>query len=146
MIVATNKPIRDYLAVFDLRAIFIAPNGDVRVGLDPGVTYAAFWTGRRDAHRVARRARSTVPIDIPAAAQQLGIPLTDHAEAVTRARAAVVRINAVLAAAHNRGDLRFFNNEFRRRRMEAQAAGEQLRGAHGEYVHLCPADDEPENS
>ena len=52
MMVATNKPIRDYLVVFDLRAIFIAPNGDVRVGLDPGVAYAAWWTGRRDAHRV----------------------------------------------------------------------------------------------
>ena len=78
----TTKPVRDYLAAFDLRAVFVAPDGDVRVGLDPGVAYAAWWTGRRDAHRVARRARSTVPIDILAAAAQLDIPLTEHAMAM----------------------------------------------------------------
>jgi hypothetical protein len=81
------------------------------------------WAGRRDAHRVARRARSTLPVDIVAAAQQLDIPLTDHAVAMARAKVAVVRINAVLAAAHDRGDLKFFNNEFHRRRMAARAVG-----------------------
>ena len=122
----TSKQVRDYLAAFDLRAVFVAPDGDVRVGLDPGVADAAWWTGRRDAHRVARRARSTVPIDILAAAAQLGIPLTEHDEAVARARAAVARINATLAAAHDRGDLQFFNSEFRRRRAAARAAGERF--------------------
>ena len=58
-----------------------------------------------------------MPVDIPAAAAQLGIPLTEHDDAVARARAAVTRINAVLAAAHDRGDLQFFNSEFRRRRL-----------------------------
>ena len=122
----TTKPVRDYLAAFDLRAVFVAPGGDVRVGLDSGVADSAWWTGRRDAHRVARRARSTVPIDIPAATAQLGILLTEHDEAVARARAAVTRINATLAAAHARGDLRFFNSEFRRRRAAARAAGVSL--------------------
>ena len=122
----TSKKVRDYLATFDVRAIFVAPNGDVRVGLDPGVAYAAWWTGRRDAHRVARRARGMVPIDIPAAAVQLGIPLTEHATAMPRARAAVVRINAVLAAAHDRGDLKFFNSEYHRRCVAARAAGERF--------------------
>ena len=42
---------------------------------------------------------------------------------MARARAAVTRINAVLNAAHDRGDLKFFNAEFRRRRMAARAAG-----------------------
>ena len=46
--------------------------------------------------------------------------LTEHDEAMARARAAVTRINAVLAAAHDRGDLKFFNAEFRRRRMAAE--------------------------
>ena len=63
-----------------------------------------------------------VPVDIVAAAAQLGIAHA-HDEAVTRARAAVARINAVLNAAHDRGDLKFFNSEFRRRRMAARAAG-----------------------
>ena len=89
----TTKPVRDYLAAFDLRAVFVAPAGDVRVGLDPGVADAAWWTGWRDAHRVARRARSTVPVDIVAAARQLDIPLTEHAACMTRARAAVARIS-----------------------------------------------------
>ena len=64
-----------------------------------------------------------MPVDIPASAAQLGIPLTEHDIAVTRARAAVTRINTVLAAAHDRGELKFFNRKFSRRRMEAQAAG-----------------------
>lgn len=122
----TSKRVRDYLATFDVRAIFVAPNGDVRVGLDPGVALAAWWTGRRDAHRVARRARGMAPVDIPAAAAQLGIPLTEHAVATARARAAVTRISVVLAAAHDRGDLKFFNSEFRRRRTAARAAGERF--------------------
>jgi hypothetical protein len=53
----------------------------------------------------------------------LGIPLTDHATAVTRARAAVSRISAALDEAHSHGDLKFFNREFHRRRMAARAAG-----------------------
>lgn len=64
-----------------------------------------------------------MPVDIVHAAAQLGIRLTDHAVAMARARAAVLRINAVLAAAHASGDLKFFNAEFRRRRTAARAAG-----------------------
>ncbi len=64
-----------------------------------------------------------MPIDIVAAAQQLGIALTEHEEAVARARAAVIRINAMLNEAHARGDLKFFNAEFHRRRVAARAVG-----------------------
>ena len=122
----TTKPVRDYLAAFDLRAVFVAPAGDVRVGLDPGVADAAWWTGWRDAHRVARRAAHMKTTDILAAAADLDIAVTPHARAMARAQAAVGRIDARLAEAQANGDLRFFNSEFKRRRLEAAAAGQHF--------------------
>ena len=110
----TPKPVRDYLAAFDLRAVFITCDGDVRVGLDPDAE-AAWWTTRRDAHRVADGAKAMKQPDIVAAARELDIPLTEHRVAIARARAAVERISAVFSAAQSTGGLRFFNREFRRR-------------------------------
>jgi hypothetical protein len=126
MMATTDKPIRDYLAAFDLAAVFIAPGGDVLVGLDPGAVDAAWWTTRRDAHRVARRAKAMSKPDILAAARDLDVALTEHRVAVRRARAAVERIGVVLTAAQNNGDLKFFNSEYRRRRVAARAAGRRF--------------------
>ena len=96
----TPKPVRDYLAAFDLCAVFITCDGDVRVGLDPDAE-AAWWTTRRDAHRVADGAKAMKQPDIVAAARELDIPLTEHRVAIARARAAVERISAVFSAAQS---------------------------------------------
>jgi hypothetical protein len=54
---------------------------------------------------------------ILAAANRLGIVLHDHAAVIARAKAAVQRLDTELAKARERGDLRSFNFEYRRRRL-----------------------------
>ena len=65
--------------------------------------------------RAARRHRS----DIPVAARALGTALTDHATVLARAKAAVARIEAGMAWAQTSGVPHEFNQEYRRRRLEA---------------------------
>ena len=66
--------------------------------------------------------------DIPAAAPALGIALTDHATVLARATAAVARIEAGMALAQRSGVLHEFNQEYRRRQLEAQGRGERFMG------------------
>jgi len=64
----------------------------------------------------------------PAAARALGVALTDHATVLTRAKAAVARIEAGMAWAQRTGVLHQLNQEYRRRRLEAQRRGERFMG------------------
>jgi hypothetical protein len=54
--------------------------------------------------------------------------LTDHVTVLARAKAALARIEAGMAWAQRTGVLHEFNQEYRRRRLEAQRRGERFMG------------------
>jgi hypothetical protein len=58
-----------------------------------------------------------------AAAGRLGVILSDHDVVMKRAKAAVAKLDAKLAAAQSAGLLSAFNREFKNRRLRANAAG-----------------------
>jgi hypothetical protein len=64
--------------------------------------------------------------DIPAVAPAVGVWLTDHATVLARAKHAVAKIEAGMAWAQRTGVLHEFNQEYRRRRLEAQGRGERF--------------------
>jgi hypothetical protein len=66
--------------------------------------------------------------DIPAAARALGLVLTHDATILARVQAAVARIEAGMAWAQRSGVLHEFNQEYRRRRLEAQRRGKRFMG------------------
>ena len=122
------RSLRAYLAAFDLVAISVMPDGRVRVSRDPGRAgaFIALWTeDRHAASKIAQLASNAErPTEaIISAALELRVPLTDHSVVVTRATAAAARISRVLSEAQARGDLQFFNAEYKRRRAEAASAG-----------------------
>jgi hypothetical protein len=106
-----SPAVRDYLRTFDLTAI----------------ASAAWWCETVKAGPVIRAARRHSG-DIPAAARALGVAFTDHATVLARARHAVARIEAGMAWAQRTGVLHEFNQEYRRRRLEAQRRGERFMG------------------
>jgi len=61
--------------------------------------------------------------DVVATAERLGVQVSDHDTVVKRSTAAVERIDEAVSLAELRGDLRFFNAEYRRRRELAQLKG-----------------------
>jgi hypothetical protein len=64
------------------------------------------------------------------ASRAFGVALTDHATVLARAKAAVARIEAGMAWAQRAGVLHEFNHqEYRCRRLEAQARGERFIGS-----------------
>jgi hypothetical protein len=79
---------------------------------------------KRTAEAVAARATESEP-RMPSAPQppRLGVVLTEHAHVVARAEAAATRIARGISAANARGDLQFFNSEYKRRRAQAVTAG-----------------------
>ena len=66
--------------------------------------------------------------DIPAAARALGLVLTHDATVLARAPAVLARIEAGMASAQRTVVLHEFNQEYRRRRLEAQRRGEGFMG------------------
>jgi hypothetical protein len=117
--------VRDYLRAFDLTAIAVTANGRIKATRNPAGAEAAGWCVARDASSVIRVARKRGD-HIPAAARALGVTLTDHATVLARAKAAVAKIEAGMAWAQRTGVLHEFNQEYRRRRLEAQRRGERF--------------------
>ena len=112
------RAVMDYTAAFDLAAVCRQRDGRLRITSDPEGAETAWWCEAVKAGpviRAARRHRS----DIPVAARALGTALTDHATVLARAKAAVARIEAGMAWAQRTGVLHEFNQEYRRRRLEA---------------------------
>jgi hypothetical protein len=64
--------------------------------------------------------------DVVAAARRLDVMVTEHAGVVTRAQAAVKKIEGGLRWAQRQGVLSQFNDEYRRRRLAATARGERF--------------------
>ncbi len=128
---------RQYLAAFDLRAIAIARKGEIIVTKDPTGCRAAFWCLSKDAERVAAEARRTrnaedeedgIPLErhIVDAGYRLGVGLTGHLALAERVARSAARLEALTRAAANDGLLKFFHNEYRRRREVARAAGKKF--------------------
>jgi hypothetical protein len=116
------RAVADYVRAFDLTAICAYRDGRIGVSRNPAGAVAAWWVEAEQAGAVIRQARKDSS-DIQAIARRLGVALTEHAIVLTRASAAVARIERALAEAQARGDLRFFNAEYKRRRAQAAAAG-----------------------
>jgi hypothetical protein len=122
-----SPAVRDYLRAFDLRAIAVSAESRISVRRDPAGASAAWWCETVKAGLVIQAARARTG-DIPAAARALGVVLTDHATVLARAKGAVARIDAGMAWAQRSGVLHEFNQEYRRRRLEAQRRGERFMG------------------
>jgi hypothetical protein len=128
---ATKAPlpraVMDYIAAFDLAAVCQYRDGRLGVILNPAGAVAAWWCEAVKARPVIREAGRHSG-DIPAAARALGVALTDHATVLARAKHAVAKIEAGMAWAQRTGVLHEFNQEYRRRRLEAQRRGERFMG------------------
>jgi hypothetical protein len=133
---AANHGDRDaltYCRRAGLSSVFISPAGRIRVGPDPlgASAVGAWWAKTGDAVRVAELARQIAkrlpaPAAIVRAAHQLEIPSTNHATAKARAHEAVARLEARTRAASDAGELTVFHQEYKRRRLEAKAAGRRF--------------------
>jgi len=100
---------------------------DTETTRNPAAAAGAWWCETGKAGPVIREARRHTG-DILAAARALGVTLTDHATVLARTKAAVARIEAGMAWAQRTGPLHEFNQEYRRRRLEAQRRGERFMG------------------
>jgi hypothetical protein len=122
-----------YFAAFDLVCLYVTPCGRVGIGRAPSRAgaHAAWWARRGDAARIFAAARKATKASdgLPAAAailhsaRKLGVEVTPHAVAMMRVEGALAKINTKLAAAQGVGALQFFNQEYQRRRRQAQAQG-----------------------
>jgi hypothetical protein len=121
------RAVTDYIAAFDLAAMCRYADGRLGVTRNPAGASAAWWCEAVKAGPVIRAARRHSG-DIPAAARELGVPVTDHARVLARAKHAVAKIEAGMAWAQRTGVLHEFNQEYRRRRLEAQRRGERFMG------------------
>jgi hypothetical protein len=82
--------------------------------------------------------RLTIPVEeaataVLAAAQRLAIGLTDHAVLLARAQAALAHLDTGIRAANVAGQLKFFNQEYARRRRAAATLGRKFMS----YAHAC---------
>ena len=115
---------RDYLSAFGVSAVCVCPRGKVFVSENPRDASLVFWCKSTDAKRVADLAQRNG--DIVGAALRLQVQLTEHVKLIARVRERTGRIEAALQTALDEGTLRAFNQEFRRRRLEAQRAGREF--------------------
>jgi hypothetical protein len=113
----------EYLSRFDLAAIAQTRDNRLLVTRDPSGCVVAWWGLARDLGPVLDRARADSG-DVVAAAAAVRIKLVPHADTLQRTETIVARLDARVAQAQQAGDLGVLNKEYRRRRLQAQAAGE----------------------
>jgi hypothetical protein len=116
------RGVKDYIGGFGITSVCIYRDNRLAVNRDPVGAVAAWWVEAELAGGLIRQAQKNGG-DIPATAQKLGVVLTPHDVVIARARGATSRIENALAQAQARGDLQFFNREFKRRREEAKRLG-----------------------
>jgi len=94
---------------------------------------AVFWVQKKQAVALARLARRLAGADsdrddallaLREAAAELGVTLTPHATAISRAAAAVERLDAFIDSLRANGGYRAFTQEYKRRRLAACERGE----------------------
>jgi hypothetical protein len=132
---ASSKAIR-YLEASGAVAIYVTCPADfvpVRVGKIGPHAVAIFWLNSHQAVAVARLARRLAGADsdrddavlaLREAAAELGVTLTPHDTAISRAAAAVERLDAFMDSLRANGGYRAFTKEYKRRRLAARERGE----------------------
>jgi hypothetical protein len=91
---------------------------------------AVFWVQKKQAVALARRLagadsdRDDALLALREAAAELGVTLTPHATAISRAAAAVERLDAFIDSLSANGGYRAFTQEYKRRRLAACERGE----------------------
>ena len=113
---------RDYVRAFDLTCIALWRDGRLGVSRNPTGADQARWCPAKAAGAIVRAANANGR-DVVAAAARLHTPLTDHATVAERATEAVGQIDDSLRAAQRRGDLAFFNQLYKARRVAAAQRG-----------------------
>ena len=116
-----DRAVREYLLRFDLAAIARTRDGRIVSTRDPEGHEQAWWCRAVDVGRVLKRARGDG--DVPAAAAALGVELAEHSATVQRTQRLLAKLDQRVMQAQNSGALGVFNQEYRRRRLEAQALG-----------------------
>jgi hypothetical protein len=117
--------VRSYCRSFNITAIAEWRDGRLGVSRDPQGAEAAFWCEADKAGSILAVARACRD-GIPAAAARLGLHVTSHNNVVSRATAAVSKIEAQVTKSHDNGNLKFFNQEYKRRRIDAALEGKSF--------------------
>jgi hypothetical protein len=117
-----SKPVADYIREFGLASVCRYRDGRLGVARDPTGAACAWWLPADQAGVVLKLARQPGG-DLEGAARKAGIVLADHATVLARAEAAVAKISTRLDQAQKTGVLQEFNQEYRRRRLEAAQQG-----------------------
>jgi hypothetical protein len=108
---------------FDLACVARTRDGRLFSTRDPSGAEAAWWLQACDVGAVLAKAKANSG-DVPKVAAKLGVRLMEHSAALQRTEELSKRLDTRMHAAQETGDLTVFNREYRRRRLQAQAAGE----------------------
>jgi hypothetical protein len=121
---------RAYLLKCRMHAIFVSPNGRIQTSEDPArmgaVPRVTWWGMATEITAVAEMARG---LKLPPgqaimfAARRLEVRLLPHLCAISRAQISLLRLENRVAKAQGKGALSAFNQEYKRQRLAAQAAG-----------------------
>jgi hypothetical protein len=116
------RRVLSYLRAFNSIAIAITRKGKVVTTSNPSGCETAWWLASKvDAKRVLDEAQAKG--DIEASAKRLRITLTPHPVALMKADRALARLDAILRAAQQSGDLQTFNRQYACRRQAAISTG-----------------------
>src|SRR5262249_1069375 len=118
--------VRSYLAAFNSISIAITRKGKVVITPNPSGCELCWWLLKKDAERLLQEAKTRG--DIEAAAKRLGIILTPHGVALMKADRALGRLDGILRAAQESGDLQQFNHVYAAHRQAAISAGKTFMG------------------
>jgi hypothetical protein len=113
--------VRNYLFTFGSTAIALQANGVVTLTANPAGAVQAWWLKRSDSKRLLDECR--VRGDIEQAAKRLRISLTEHSIALMRTDKALAQIDTILDGTQENGGLKQFNALYKRKRLQALAAG-----------------------
>jgi hypothetical protein len=111
VILPIETDLKNYMNAFGIAALVRYRDGRVGVSRGPQRAEAAFWLPADRAGDVFLLAPWNGG-DILAAAEVLGVHLTEHHQMIARSRAAVERLDERLARAKADGLLRFFNADY----------------------------------
>ena len=121
MVPPLDAQVRRHVSRFDVIALVLYRDGRIGTSRDPQNAEFAFWLEAQHAGAVLRLAR--VKGDIPAAAQRLGLKVTDHHTMIVRARCGrAARPRS--CPSKGRWRVAVFNAEYQRRRLAAREAGQ----------------------
>jgi hypothetical protein len=136
MIEIPDRACHDYLRSFGLGCIFVTAGGKIGAGSDlahADQPVAAWWcNSRRSAEEILTAVNGRyagieeATRAVLQAATRLGVVLSGHEAVLARARAAARELDARVSSANAAGTLQFLNQEYRRRRLEAERSGRRF--------------------